>query len=205
MIKVKVCGITNIEDAQGSLDAGCDGLGFVFFKESRRFITPIRAKSIIVTLPSKVAKVGVFVDAKEKDIRWTIDTCGLDMLQFHGRETPEFCSRFKGYKVIKAFRIRRKRDVRNCLRYDTYAFLFDTYMRSKAGGTGEKFDWDLVSDFEREDKVIFLSGGLKASNVVRAIEVVRPDWVDASSSLESTPGIKDPNKVRSFIEAAKRA
>ena len=204
MVKVKICGITNLEDAQFAIKAGCDAIGFVFFKESRRYITPRKAKEIIDCLSTKVLKVGVFVDANEKDIRWILKNCGLNMLQFHGDESPDFCDRFKDCKVIKAFRIRRKRDVRNIYRYKVSGYLFDTYIKSKPGGTGEKFDWELVRDLDDLEGEIFISGGLTDKNVQKAIEVVNPDWVDVSSSVEKTPGKKDPLKVCNFIRVAKR-
>ncbi|MCX5710664.1 MAG: phosphoribosylanthranilate isomerase [Candidatus Omnitrophica bacterium] len=203
MVKVKICGITNLEDAQAAADAGCDALGFVFYKESRRFISPSRVGKLVAQIPGNILRVGVFVDGKEKDIRWAQDLCRLDMLQFHGEEKPEFCDKFKDCKVIKAFRIRKMRDVRGVSRYDTYAYLFDTYIRGKLGGTGEKFDWELVKDFDRGSHEIFLSGGLNPKNIRQAIEIVKPDWVDASSSLEAIPAKKDHKKVAEFIKVAK--
>jgi len=202
-MKVKICGITNVDDARAAADAGCDAVGFVFYKESRRWVTPNKVSKIVSQIPRKVLRVGVFVDAKENAIRWAKDLCGLDMLQFHGEESQEFCEKFKDSKVIKAFRIRKMRDVRGVSRYDTYAFLFDAYIRSTPGGTGEKFDWELLRDFDRGKHEIFLSGGLNPKNVRQAIEIVQPDWVDASSSLEEIPAKKDHKKVAEFIKAAK--
>jgi len=203
-MKVKICGITNIEDAQAAAEAGADALGFVFYKESRRYISPNRVSKLVAQIPGNILRVGVFVDGKEKDIRWAQDLCRLDLLQFHGEEKPEFCDKFRDVKVIKAFRIRKMRDVRGVSRYDTYAYLFDTYIRGKLGGTGEKFDWELVKDFDRGAHEIFLSGGLNPKNVRQAIEIVKPDWVDASSSLEAIPAKKDHKKVAEFIKAAKQ-
>jgi phosphoribosylanthranilate isomerase len=203
MIKVKICGITNTDDALAAAQAGADALGFLFYEKSSRHITPHRAKEIINKLPKGVLKAGVFVNAKEKEIRWAAEFCGFDFLQFHGDETPEFCDSFKDRKVVKALRIKRKRDARQALRYNTYGVLFDTYTRAKYGGTGEQFDWGLVRDFPREGRVIFLSGGLTAANVQEAIAVVQPDWVDVSSSVEAARGIKDAAKVAAFISAAK--
>jgi phosphoribosylanthranilate isomerase len=204
MVKVKICGITNSEDALSSIEAGCDALGFLFYKESARYITPQKAAKIIKSLPDNIVKVGVFVDERQKNVLWINELCGFDMLQFHGDESPEFCREFCDYKVIKAFRIRRKRDLRNALRYDTCAFLFDTYVKGSPGGTGEKFDWELVSKLDYQGRTIFLSGGLTDKNVREAIKIVRPDWVDVSSSVEKTRGKKDPKKVQDFIKAAKQ-
>ncbi|MDP2941366.1 MAG: phosphoribosylanthranilate isomerase [Candidatus Omnitrophota bacterium] len=203
MVKVKICGITNIDDALATVEAGADALGFVLYKESPRYISPTRAREIIAQLPRNILKVGVFVNAKEKEIRHADALCVFGLLQFHGDETPEFCAGFGEKKVIKAVRVQRKRDIRQALRYNTYGLLFDAYTRAKYGGSGEKFDWELVRDFPREGRVIFLSGGLNAENVGQAIAVVGPDWVDASSSLESSRGIKDTEKVKAFIAAAK--
>ncbi len=204
MVKVKICGITNFEDARAAVDSGADALGFLFYKESARYITPKRAAEITSRLDKEVLKVGVFVDEKESNIRWVDQLCKFDMLQFHGDESPEFCSKFAGKKIIKAFRIDRKRDLRGALRYDTFAYLFDTYVKGEAGGTGEKFDWELIRQIDLAGKVIFLSGGLTARNVPEAIKCVSPDWVDVSSSVEERRGKKDHKKVDEFIKAAKR-
>ncbi|TRZ96437.1 phosphoribosylanthranilate isomerase [bacterium] len=203
MVKVKICGITNLEDAMAAVGSGCDAVGFLFYKKSTRYVSLWKVARIVGRLPKQLVKVGVFVNSKENEIRTVAKMCKLDMLQFHGDESPEFCDRFKGYQVIKAFRIRRKRDIRNISRYKTGAFLFDTYLKSKRGGTGEKFNWELISGIDRSAQLVFLSGGLNDKNVKKAIEVVHPDWVDVSSSVESSPGRKDHKKVRNFIWAAK--
>jgi len=201
MVKVKICGITNLRDALTSVAAGSDALGFLFYKKSPRYIAPESAKKIIKNLPQNVIKIGVFVNAQEKCIKNIAKICNLDILQFHGNESAEFCRKFKGYKVIKAFRIKKKIDLAKILRYKTFAYLFDTFSKSKFGGTGKIFNWDLLADIKQP---IFLSGGLNANNVNKAIRKVNPAWVDASSSLEVTPGKKDPKKVRKFIQTAKK-
>ncbi|MDD4939378.1 MAG: phosphoribosylanthranilate isomerase [Candidatus Omnitrophica bacterium] len=203
MVKVKICGITNLEDAQASANAGCDALGFVFYKKSPRYILPEKAAGIIRKLPGTVMKIGVFVNAREKTIRRIIKRCGINILQFHGRESIEFCRRFKDYKIIKAFRMRGRMDPRQILRYKTFAYLFDAFMESKPGGTGKNFNWKLVRHIDGITRPVFLSGGLSSGNVKKAIEVVRPEWVDVSSSVEIKPGKKDHKKVREFIKAAK--
>lgn len=204
MVKVKVCGITNLEDALNSVKAGCDALGFVFYKQSPRYITPEKAKQIIKKLPKDIIKVGVFVNAKEKTIRHIAKFCGLDILQFHGNEYPEFCQRFKGDKIIKAFRIKDKIDLLKILRYKTFAYLFDTFIKSKPGGTGRKFNWELLKDLDDIKHPIFLSGGLNEKNIKEAMESVHPAWVDVSSSVEIKLGKKDYKKIRKFIKATRK-
>lgn len=201
-VKVKICGITNLKDALIAVDAGCDALGFLFYKRSPRYITPEKASRIIKRLPGNITKIGVFVDAKEKAIKNIAKICSLDILQFHGNESAEFCRRFKGYKIIKAFRVRNKIDAAEVSKYKTFAYLFDTFSKSKFGGTGRVFDWSLLTSIKH---TVFLSGGLNANNVNQAIKEALPAWVDASSSLEVAPGKKDPQKVRKFIQAAKKA
>ena len=203
MTKVKICGITNLIDAESSIDSGCDAIGFVFYKKSSRNITPEKAEEIVKQLPKRVIKVGVFVNSKEKTIKDIAKSCNLDILQFHGNESPEFCRKFKGYKIIKAFRVKDKVDLEKVLRYKTFAYLFDTFVKSKIGGTGKKFDWKLIRHIDNIKRPIFLSGGLTAENVKQAINALRPHWVDVSSSVEEKPGKKDSRKVRDFIKVAK--
>lgn len=204
MVKVKICGITNLEDAKVSVNGGCNTLGFVFYKKSPRYISPQKARDIIEQLSKNIIKVGVFVNAKEKTIRRIAKLCNLNILQFHGNESPEFCKKFKDYKIIKAFRVKNKLDLERILKYKTFAYLFDTFVRSKAGGTGKRFNWDLLKALEGIKRRIFLSGGLTTNNVKKAIETICPDWVDVSSSVEIKPGKKDHNKVKEFIEAVRK-
>jgi len=206
MVKVKICGITNLEDALAAADAGADALGFVFYKNSPRYITPIKAKNIIKSLPKKILKVGVFVDAQERTIKRIARLCRLDMLQFHGSESPEFCRRFSVYKVIKAFRVRDKIDCKDILKYETFAYLFDSFVQSKPGGSGKKFDWSLIKRIiDKMERPVFLSGGLSENNVREAIGFVKSDWVDVSSSVELRPGKKDIKKIKEFLRAVKKA
>lgn len=216
MVKVKICGITNAEDALAAVDAGCDALGFVFYNKSPRYIRPQKAHEIIKRLPPAVIKIGVFVNAKEKYILQVARRLGLNMLQFHGQESPQFCRKFKNYKIIKTFKLgagagkcsvatKNRLDPQNMLQYRPFAYLFDTYSRIKAGGTGKHFDWKLVRHMGRLERPVFLSGGLSAGNVLKAIKSVRPQWVDACSSLESSPGKKDHMKIKKFIETVKKA
>ena len=204
MVKTKICGITNLDDALVATEAGCDALGFAFFKKSPRYILPEKAAEIIKQLPAHVIKIGVFVNARENFIKRVAKLCHLNMLQFHGTESAKFCGRFKNYKIIKAFRVKNKIRLEDILKYSPFAYLFDTYVKSKMGGTGKAFNWELIRHVDGLTRPVFLSGGLNAKNLRRAIETVHPDWVDASSSLEAAPGKKDHKKVREFIKVAKK-
>jgi phosphoribosylanthranilate isomerase len=204
VVRVKICGITNLEDAQAAIKVGADALGFVFYKKSPRYINPQEARRILKHLPKKILKVGVFVNAKKKVINDIARLCRLDLLQFHGSESMAFCKNFRNYKVIKAFRIKDKGSLKKLKRYSTWAFLFDAYRKGLFGGTGRKFDWRIIRDLKLNKRHIFLSGGLKAGNVKEAVKLIRPDWVDTSSSLEIRPGKKDHGKIKEFIKAAKQ-
>lgn len=204
MVKVKICGITNLEDANASVEAGCDALGFLFYRKSPRYVSPLLARKIIKQLPERIIKIGVFVNTKEKSVKKIARLCGLNMLQFHGNESVEFCNKFKHYKIIKAFRVRGKIDSEKIAQYKTFAYLFDAFSKNKFGGTGKKFNWNLVRHLGILKKPIFLSGGLSESNVQKAIKSARPDWIDVSSSLEIRPGKKDENKMKNFIAKVKK-
>jgi phosphoribosylanthranilate isomerase len=201
MVKVKICGITNLEDALASLFSGADAIGFVFYKKSPRFIEPIKARNISRILPKKILRVGVFVDEKESRVKSIVKLCNLNMLQFHGRENARYCKKFKGYKVIKAFRVNKEIDLAKISEYKAFGYLFDTYSKVKAGGTGVKFNWNLLRNMDKISGQVFISGGLNSLNVKSAVKKLHPDWVDVSSSVEYKPGKKDHEKVKKFIEA----
>jgi len=203
MIKVKICGITNLEDALAALFSGANALGFVFYKKSPRYISPLKARNISRILPKKISRVGVFVDEDARTVKKLARFCGLDMLQFHGRETPAYCRKFKGYKVIKAFLVKKELDLAKISEYKGCAWLFDTYTKGSSGGTGKKFNWNLLRNAVKMKHPVFLSGGLTARNVGRAIKLLKPDWVDASSALESMPGKKDHKKIKRFIQTSR--
>lgn len=203
MVKVKICGITNKEDALASVRAGCDALGFMFYTKSPRYISPKKAREIIRLLPAYITTIGVFVNCNEACIRRIAKMCRLTMLQFHGDESPEFCKRFKNSKVIKAFRVKKEIQPNDVLRYKTFAYLFDTFVPAQRGGTGKTFNWKVIDCLKGIQQPIFLSGGLNAKNARRAIKTAHPHWVDASSSLECLPGKKDIKKVQAFVKAAK--
>lgn len=202
-MKVKVCGITNLRDAKIAIASGANALGFVFYKKSPRYIRPQEAKQIIKVLPRNILKVGIFVGASRDTVGRIAKLCRLDMLQFHGNESPGFCRKFGNYKIIKAFRVKDSIDFKNILRYKVSAYLFDAFLKSKIGGTGRKFDWALLKDRGKIDRPIFLSGGLNNKNVKEAIKNVHPDWVDISSGVEIKPGKKDYKKIKDFIKSAK--
>ena len=201
MIRVKVCGITNSEDALCAVRLGASALGFVFYEKSPRFVTPAEAGEIIRRLPPFVTKVGVFVNAEADYLREARDIAGFDVYQFHGDETPEFCAAF-GEDYIKAIRVKDTNSLDVVKLYDTDAFLFDAYSPDAYGGTGENFSWDVLSGRKLEDKFVILSGGLNSDNVRDAIRAVDPYAVDVSSGVESSPGVKDHLKLKQFMEAA---
>ena len=202
MVKVKICGITNLEDALVSLFNKADALGFVFYKKSPRYISPLKANNISAILPKNIYRVGVFVDEDINKVKKIARLCNLDMLQFHGNETVEYCRKFKGYKIIKAFPIKERLDLTKLLAYKGCAYLFDTYSKTQAGGTGKKFNWNLLRNLDKIKAPVFLSGGLTSRNVRQAIKLLKPDWVDVSSALESRPGKKDHKKIKRFIQAS---
>lgn len=203
-LKVKVCGITNFEDAKASFDAGCDALGFIFCKKSPRYIAPEEAKKIIERLPKNIIKVGVFVNEKEGTVKKIAKLCRLDILQFHGNESPQFCSRFKDYRIIKAFRVKNKESLGKVLCYKPFAYLFDTFVEGTAGGTGKRFNWKMVRHVDGLKRPVFLSGGLNPDNVEKAIEAVHPEWVDVCSGVESVAGKKNHKELKKFIGLAKK-
>jgi phosphoribosylanthranilate isomerase len=203
MVKVKICGITNLEDALAAYFYGADALGFIFYKKSPRYISPLKASKIIRILPKKIYKVGVFVDADIRDIKKIAKLCNLDMVQLHGGESPEYCDRLSGVRVIKAFRVEKDFDFKKVALYKVYARLFDTFSKGLAGGTGVKFNWNLLKNMDKISKPVFLSGGLNSLNVKTAIKKVRPEWVDLCSSLELRPGKKNHKMLKRFMRIAK--
>jgi phosphoribosylanthranilate isomerase len=203
-IRVKICGITNTADAVAAVDAGAHALGFMFFPNSKRNVSLDVAREIIRELPPFVSKVGVFVNAEEQFVRKAIDASGIDALQFHGEESAEFCGKFS-LKVIKAFRIRDRDSLSECLNYQNHAWLLDSYVEGVQGGTGVAFNWDIAMEATKFSRMVVLAGGLKVETVAEAVRKVRPFAVDVSSGVESGPGKKDHAKVRDFIAAARSA
>ncbi len=203
-VRVKICGITRREDALAAVAAGADALGFMFYAPSPRAMTVSAAAEICRLLPPFVAKVGVFVDATEEFIRETARECRLDTLQFHGRETPEFCGRF-ALPVIKAFRVRGPESLTGLREYPTAAWLLDSFVPGQPGGTGARFNWALAAQAAQYGRPILLAGGLTPGNVAEAIRQTQPYAVDVSSGVESAPGRKDLAKVGAFVAAVRQA
>ncbi|MBZ0165313.1 MAG: phosphoribosylanthranilate isomerase [Candidatus Omnitrophica bacterium] len=201
MMKVKICGITNNEDAQKAMFYGAYAVGFIFHKKSPRYVSPSKARKLIEALPPFIVPVGVFVDLKEKAVRDICQFTRIRTVQFHGEETAVYCKRFADYKIIKAFRVNDLFDVTGVKKYKVDAYLFDTYQENQLGGTGKTFNWELLKE-QRFDKPVILSGGLTATNVGEGIKAVNPYAVDVSSGVEKSPGIKDPRKIREFMKAA---
>jgi phosphoribosylanthranilate isomerase len=206
--KVKICGITNLHDAELAVELGAWALGMIFYEASPRRCAPAEAERIVATLRRKVELCGVFVNAPLEQVVALTEDLGLTMLQFSGEEGPSFCAeatRRNGARVIKAAQVAGPGDVRDLERFHVDFHLLDARAKDPSkrdlrGGTGETFDWSLVR--ARRSKVpLILSGGLNAGNVAAGIEATRPFAVDTASGTEATPGHKDPERLRAFFEA----
>jgi phosphoribosylanthranilate isomerase len=205
MLRIKICGITNPEDALAAIKYGADALGFVFYSESPRSITPDKAKEIISLLPPFITTVGVFVDEKVSDIEKTVQHTGIDIVQLHGSEPPEYCKDISSKRVIKAIRIKELTDLEPLKHYRASAFLLDTYTPDSIGGTGLVFNWEIAIEAKRFGRII-LAGGLTPENIEDAVKMVQPYGIDVASGVEgSEKGKKDHNKLRLFIERARKA
>ncbi len=205
MTRVKICGITSVEDAKAAIKCGAWALGFIFYKKSPRYIGPYKAKKIIDALPPFVTPVGVFVDQKEGAVKEILKFCGIRTAQFHGNETPAYCKRFaKDYTVIKAFRVGATLDENVLKSYEVHAFLLDTFVEGEPGGTGKTFNWDLARHAKSLNVPIILSGGLHYNNVIEAISAVGPYAVDVSSGVEvdNQPGKKLERSMQLFCQNA---
>ena len=200
MVRVKICGITTIDDASMAVAAGADALGFVFHSLSPRNITPEAAAAIIREVPPFVQTVGLFVDMPIEYVNDTVEATGLDVVQLHGDETPDYC-RLVRRRVVKAFRIKDIDSLEPIRRYSVAGFLLDAWSPKAYGGTGMTFNWDIAKVAEQYGPII-LAGGLTPENVAQAVETVSPFAVDVSSGVESVPGRKDPEKVLAFIRHA---
>jgi len=202
MVKVKICGITGVSDALMAARAGADALGFNFVKGSPRYISPEKAKPIVLSLPPFVSTVGVFVDSPVELMQEIVDFCGLDFAQLHGHESPRKVDRLRGIRVLKAIRVASEEDVRKLGKYRVDAYVLDAYVKGRAGGTGQTFDWNIARAASNMARVI-LAGGLNPGNVAKAIRTARPYGVDAASGVEREPGEKSEELVTEFIRAAK--
>lgn len=203
-VRSKICGITRVEDALAAAQAGADAIGLVFYAKSPRAVSVQQAREIIAALPPFVTTVGLFVNASRCELNEILEAVPLDLLQFHGDETPQDC---EGYNRpwIKALRVRAGDDLEaECKRYARASgILLDTYVAGVPGGTGEAFDWALVP--KHLSKPIILAGGLSADNVGAAIAQVRPYAVDVSGGVEQAKGIKDAARIDAFLDAVRRA
>ncbi|MFH0926019.1 MAG: phosphoribosylanthranilate isomerase [bacterium] len=201
MVKVKICGITNLEDAKASIDFGADALGFVFYKQSPRYIKPSVAKSIIIKLPPFISSVGLFVNESKEKVIQIARFCNFGVIQLHGNESHSFCLGFRE-KIIKAFRVTNESSLETIGKYKVSAILLDTFSKDNPGGTGKTFDWKLAQAVKEKSGKIILSGGLTPNNVAEAIKLVKPYGVDVSSGVEKEYGKKDHDKLREFIRIA---
>jgi phosphoribosylanthranilate isomerase len=197
--EIKICGITNLDDASFAAECGADALGFVFHSGSPRYVEPETAKAIIEKIPDRITKVGVFVNHALLEVKETVEFCGLDLVQLHGDESPEYCRQFSSPVLIKAFSPRRDDDLRALSRYSIRAILVDAFDPTRYGGTGKRSDWRLAAKV-KESHLLILAGGLNANNIREAIEIASPHAVDISSGVEGSPGRKNPEKVRTIIE-----
>lgn len=206
MVRIKICGITNLKDALAAVEYGADALGFVFYDKSPRVLTSRVAKDIVLQLPPFITTVGVFVDEKPSEIEKIVDYAGLDVIQLHGSEPPEDCNLFRTRRVIKAIRVKDLTDLEPIIKYKgVSAFLLDTYSPYIQGGTGQTFNWDIALEAKKFGRII-LAGGLTPENVEEAIKWVQPYGVDVAGGVEGTEkGIKDHKKLRLFIERARDA
>jgi phosphoribosylanthranilate isomerase len=198
-MKVKICGITNLEDALVAVYLGADALGFIFAKESPRAVTPDTAREIIKKLPPFIVNVGVFVDTPEEEIHSIIEQTGIGCVQLHGNELAADYSKIN-IPVIKAFRVEEHFHADTLKEFPASAYLLDTYVKRTAGGTGKTFNWDIALAAKAYGRII-LAGGLTTENIGDAIKKVRPYGVDISSGVESVPGKKDKRKLEQLFSA----
>ena len=210
MTKVKICGITNLEDARHAIECGADMLGFNFYRGSKRHVEPAIAADIVRELSgSTVEYVGVFVNAEAAEIAEIVRQVGMDIVQLHGDEPEMFIDDLRNStpaEIIKVFRVRDADDFQDATGSKSTYVMLDSYSEKMFGGSGRTFNWDIAQEISiLLPEAIFLAGGLTPDNVADAIRTVRPYAVDVASGVESSPGKKDPEKVAAFIRAAKEA
>ncbi|MBL8036763.1 MAG: phosphoribosylanthranilate isomerase [Nitrospira sp.] len=205
MVKIKICGITNVADAKVAVEAGADALGFVMYRKSPRFVEPAVVRAIVVGLPPFVLPVGVFVNEESDRVKALMDGCGLVLAQLHGDEPVSYCQDL-GRPVMKALRLKDRgtfltlAELQGCA--NVRGFLIDAFSDQAYGGTGQTVDWTLAQEAARSTPIV-LAGGLTPVNVAEAIARVRPYGVDVSSGVELSPGKKDHAKIKAFIDAAR--
>jgi len=204
MTFIKICGITNIDDARAAVAAGADALGFNFYKPSPRYLSPPAAREIVEQLPSSILTVGVFVNEKTPDsVKEIASEAGVTAFQLHGDESPAYCRELSDRYVIKTLTVSGDFDIQMVQDYGVSAIMLDTRDNNLRGGTGRVFDWSVAIEVNKVVPKLFLAGGLSPENISEAIELVRPYAVDACSALEDTPGIKNHERMRAFVELAR--
>ncbi|MDQ3687754.1 MAG: phosphoribosylanthranilate isomerase [Acidobacteriota bacterium] len=201
--RVKICGITNERDAVAAVEAGAFALGFNFYPQSTRYVTPQRARQIMAGLPASVLSVGVFVNEESPErVARMMDEVGIAVAQLHGDESPEYCQALAPRRVIKAFRVKDGFNVESIMDYEVEAVLLDSFSAKAMGGTGGSFDWSVARKARELFPKLYLAGGISHENVRAAIEAVNPYAVDACSGVEIAPGRKDSARMRALIYAA---
>jgi len=202
-VRVKVCGITRCEDAKIAVQLGVDAIGFVFWPKSARYISPDLARQIATNIPPFICTVGVYVDPDLEWVEETVKVAKINLLQFHGDESPEFCNQFS-QPYIKAIRVKQDTDLLQYVEWYSTAkgLLLDTYTVDTPGGTGHVFDWRLIP--QHLPMPLILSGGLNSNNVAMAIKQIQPWAVDVSSGVEASKGIKDEKKIFAFMQGVKQ-
>ena len=203
MTKVKICGITNLDDARVVVEAGADMLGLIFYPPSPRYVTPEQARTIVASLPSSLPAIGVFVNEAAETVSRIARASGVQMVQLHGEESPALCQQLS-WPVIKAFRFTAQVQPEMMRQYTVAAYLIEGFQADLYGGGGAVADWQRVATLQQYGRII-LAGGLTPDNVAAAIRTVRPYAVDVCSGVEATPGKKDGHKVRAFVARAKTA
>ena len=206
MMKIKICGITNSNDALACAAAGVDMIGLNFCEQSPRYIRPDQARTIARTLPLSIQAVGIFVDSPVEEIRRVARDVGLRVVQLHGSESPEMCAELaRDFEIIKALQIGGGFGAQRASAYPMCTILLDTYNERVGGGAGDVGDWELARATKKFASRLILAGGLSPENVAQAIATVNPDGVDVCSSVESAPGVKDPGRIQQFVAAARNA
>jgi phosphoribosylanthranilate isomerase len=204
MTFIKICGITNIDDARAAVAAGADALGFNFYTPSPRYIAPPTAREIVEQLPSSILTVGVFVNEETPEsVKKIASEAGVTAFQLHGDESPAYCRELSDRYVIKTLTVSGDFDIEMVQHYDVKAIMLDTRDNNLRGGTGRVFDWSVAIEVNKVAAKLFLAGGLSPENISEAIELVRPYAVDACSALEDRPGIKNHDRMRAFVELAR--
>lgn len=203
MVQIKICGITNVDDALAAVESGADALGFNFYRKSPRYVAPGVVRRIVEQLPPGALCVGVFVNEDADSLRRIVAEAGLGAAQLHGDESPEFCRALGGVMRIKALRVGEGFVAEEITRFDTEAILLDAFTTDAFGGTGRTFDWEVARRARELVPKLFLAGGLTTENVSEAVRAVRPFAVDVCSGVETAPGRKSQRLVKNFIEAAR--